>query len=437
MTDFDLMVRFMLQALVVLGFCRLVGWIGKRFLGQTQVVMEMVAGVMLGPSLFGVLAPNVQASLFPRTIETLQNGVATSGKHPSMMILYVVAQLGLVLYMFLVGQEFDISHVRGKIGGAFGISIAGIAAPFALGAILAVTAMQGSGLFAPGIGNGARALYLGAAMSITAFPMLARILYERGLTGTRMGTLTLGAGAFDDAVAWALLAVVLAVTKGDPKVAIWAIGGGLTFAMVVLTVGKRLLTRLAEPIEREGSMSQNLFTGTILFIIAGAYFTDIIGLYAVFGAFIMGASMPKGAFAKAMRERLEPLTVGLLLPFFFVYSGLNTQLGLVDTPGLWLLAVLVFAAAVLGKGGACALAARATGEPWRESLMIGTLMNARGLMELIILNIGLQQKVITPTLFTIMVLMAIGTTLMASPIYVWLERRAFGKAPSGASVGAG
>lgn len=424
MVDVDLMLRFMLQAIVVLGACKAIGWVGQRFLGQTQVVMEMLTGVILGPSLLGLLAPATQAYLFPKSIQIVQNGAPVTVKHPSMMILYIIAQLGLVLYMFLIGLEFDVDLIRSKVKGGIGISLAGICAPFALGAVIACTIMvRDDRFFAPSIGLGSRILYLGAAMSITAFPMLARIIYERGIAGTVLGTLSLGAGATDDAAAWSLLAVVLAFAKGDGKYALFAIGGGALFGVLIFLVAKPLMAKLGEAVEREGRMSPAIFTWVLLFLLFGAYVTDAIGIYAVFGAFLIGAGMPRGRFAEILREKIEYVTVGLLLPFFFVYSGLNTQLGLVDSPALWGIAGLVLLAATLGKGVACTLAARAAGEPWREATAIGVLMNSRGLMELIILNIGLQQKVITPTLFTIMVLMAIVTTLMASPLFEWVYGR--------------
>jgi Kef-type K+ transport system membrane component KefB len=416
------MLRFLLQAIVVLGACRLIGWIGVKFLGQAQVVMEMVTGVMLGPSLFGLMLPQVQSLLFPPKIQVMQaDGELHKVNHPSMMILYVIAQLGLVLYMFLIGQEFNISLISSRVKGAISVSLAGILAPFTLGAVIAATILNTrEDIFAPGIPFAAEVLYLGAAMSITAFPMLARILFESGLAGTSMGTLALGAGASDDAAAWSLLAVVLALSKGQPNYIWMAIGGGILFAVIILKIGKRLFVRLGEQVDREGKMSNGVFVFSMLFLLAGAYITDAVGIYAVFGAFLIGAAMPRGKFADIMREKLEYVTVGVLLPFFFVYSGLNTKLSLLNSPALWGLAILILLAAIIGKGVACAVAARLSGEPWRESAAIGTLMNSRGLMELIILNIGLQQKVITETLFTMMMLMAIVTTLMTAPIFKWI-----------------
>jgi Kef-type K+ transport system membrane component KefB len=408
MTDLDLMLRFMLQVLAVLGACKVIGYLGVRFLGQAQVTMEMVAGVMLGPSLFGLLAPEAQNALFP-----LKNELG-SGKHPSMMILYIIAQIGLVLYMFLVGAEFDLNLIKGKSKAALSISGAGILFPFLFGVVAYYALMSSQkGLFGENITDTARALYLGAAMCITAFPMLARIIYEAGFTGTRLGALALGSGATDDAAAWSILAVVLAQSKGDPKIAIFAIGGGILFVTLMLTLGKASLAKFL----KGKTLDQTLFMFIILLVFAGAWFTDAIGVYAVFGAFTLGAAMPKGELTQALQAKIEPLTVGLFLPFFFVYSGLNTKLSSIQGAEMWGIALAVLIAAIAGKLGGCYLAARLSGERHTNALGIGILMNSRGLMELIILNIGLQSGVITQQLFSIMVVMAVVTTLMAAPLF--------------------
>ncbi len=426
MSEIDLMLRFLIQILVVLGLCKIVGWFGQKFLGQTQVVMEMLAGVVLGPSVFGLLAPKAQAWLFPLNATYVIDGVQKSLRHPSMFILYTIAQMGLVLYMFLVGLEFDVKLIQTRVKGAISVSVAGVAAPFILGAVLALFTKDGYGLFTPHVNMFTGCLYFGAAMCVTAFPMLARIIYERGIAGTPMGTLALGAGAVDDVFAWTLLAIVLAVVKGTWSYAIYAIGGGALFAFLMLKYAKDIFAKLSETVERDGKMSQTLFVSTMILLFAGAYITDAIGIYAVFGAFIMGASMPRGKFAEELRGKLESVTVGVLLPFFFVYSGLSTKLGLIDSTALLIITLFVVIAAVVGKAVACAVAAKASGENWKEAWAIGTLMNARGLMELIIINIGMQQGVITQRLYTIMVIMAIVTTLMASPIFQWIYKKYLG-----------
>ena len=254
-------------------------------------------------------------------------------------------------------------------------------------------------------------------MSITAFPMLARIIFEQGLSKTSTGTLVLAAGAIDDAVAWCVLAVVLASFQQDVSLAVYAIGGGVIFAIFTLLVIKRMLVPLGKMVEAAGEMSQGVLIFVLMLTMLGAWFTDIIQIYAVFGAFVMGIAMPRGKFASELHRIIYPLTTALLLPVFFIYSGLNTKIGLVNTPYLWLLTGIILVAAVIGKGVACYGAARLNGEPHREAMAVGTLMNARGLMELIILNIGLQRGIIEPALFTIMVLMAVITTLMTTPLF--------------------
>jgi len=406
-SPFDLSVLFFLQLAFILGVCRLVGWLAKRA-GQSQVVSEMIAGVLMGPSLFGLLLPEVQGHVFPQE---------------SMTILFAVSQVGLSLYMFLVGLEFDVELIRRRMRSALSVSLAGIVVPFFLGGVLASFLAVDAEFFSPGVSRTEAILFMGASMSITAFPMLARIIYERGLSGTSLGTLALAAGSLDDAAAWCVLAIVLASFAGDPAYAALAIGGGLTYAVLLVTVGRRALAVLGRIAEREGGVSASLLTVTLMLVMLGSWFTDWIRIYAVFGAFVMGVAMPRGRFAEEVTRLIGPLTTTFLLPLFFVYSGLNTRIGLVNTPWLWLITLVVLVAATVGKGVACWLAARLSGEPNREALAIGTLMNARGLMELIILNIGLERGIIQPTLFTIMVLMAIVTTLMATPVFEWVYGR--------------
>ena len=410
MSPFDLSVLFFLQMAVILATCRVAGLV-FRHLGQPQVVSEMIAGVLLGPSLLGWLAPGVSAALFPPE---------------SKPILFAVCQLGLVLYMFLIGVEFDFELIRSRLRSAAAVSLAGIAAPFALGMAIAWQISGDTTLFSAKTTPTQAMLFMGAAMAITAFPMLARIIFEQGLARTSLGTLALAAGSIDDVMAWTVLAVVLASFQGDASIAWLAIGGGALFAVFCLLVLRRLLRPLGERVEADGQMGQGLLVFVLIIVMLAAWFTDSIQVYAVFGAFLAGLAMPRGRFAAELHRHMYGLTTALLLPTFFIYSGLNTKIGLVNTPYLWLLAGVILAAAIVGKGVACYGAARLSGETHRESLAIGALMNARGLMELIILNIGLQRGIIEPALFTIMVLMAIVTTLMASPIFRWL----YGPPPS-------
>ncbi|RLT37246.1 MAG: cation:proton antiporter [Chloroflexi bacterium] len=407
MSNFEISVLFFLQLAFILIVCRVVGWLAKR-LGQPQVVAEMIAGVLMGPSLFGWFLPNAQAWIFPADSQGL---------------IYAVGQVGLVLYMFLVGLEFDTNLIRNRLRSAAWVSLSGILVPLALGCILGYFLVRSSGFFSADVVVWEAMFFVGASMSITAFPMLARIIYERGLSGTSLGTLALAAGSIDDGAAWCVLALVLASFSGDPMIAVFAIGGGTLYAVGTLTIGQKLLKPLGILAEREKGVSPTLLTITLIFVMLGAWFTDRIGIYAVFGAFIMGAAMPRGRFAHEVQRQIEPLTTTLLLPIFFVYSGLNTSISLVDSFWLWGIVLVVLLAASVGKGVACWAAARFSGEDNRTALAIGTLMNARGLMELIILNIGLQRGIITPLLFTVMVIMAIITTLLASPIFERVYRR--------------
>ncbi|MBN3941777.1 MAG: cation:proton antiporter [Nostoc sp.] len=417
MSNFDLVIRLFLQLTVILTTCRIVTILGRRYLGQTDVVCEMIAGVMLGPSLLGLIAPDFQQWLFPKL--PIITAVGLKIPNPSMSILYAISQIGLVIYMFLIGLEFNTKLLKHHIKSASLLSAAGIITPFILGAIASFWFYHNGDFFQPKVMPWSAALYLGASMTITAFPMLARILYERGLAQTRFGTLALGAASVDDAVAWCLLAIVLASVKNSLSIAILAIGGGICYVLFAIFLGQPLLKAFTRMTKREGVNRQTL-TLMLIILMFCAWFTDVTGIYAIFGAFVLGAVTPRGEFAQQIRQYTEFLTTSFLLPIFFVFSGLNTQIGLVNTPTLWVVTLLIIAIAILGKGVACMLAAKLAGENWRESATIGALMNARGLMELIILNIGLEQGIITPTLFTIMVIMAVITTLMASPLIAFL-----------------
>ncbi|WP_017314751.1 cation:proton antiporter [Mastigocladopsis repens] len=414
MSNFELVVKLLLQLTVILATCRVVTMIGRRYLGQTDVVCEMIAGVMLGPSLFGAIAPEMQQWLFPKVPLILETGAKIP--NPSMSILFAISQIGLVIYMFLIGLEFNTELLKHHAKSAGLLSGAGIITPFVLGAIASFLLYNNGDFFQPGVALWAAALFLGASMTITAFPMLARILYERGLAKTRLGTLALGAASVDDGVAWCLLAIVLASLKNSALIAAIAIGGGIGYTLLMIFVGRPIFTIFTLWTKRDGGVTRQTLTVLLIVLMFVSWFTDLTGIYAIFGAFIAGAVMPRGEFAQQVRHRTEFLTTSFLLPIFFVFSGLNTQIGLVNTLFLWAVTVIILIIAIVGKGVSCMLAARFGSETWRNSAAIGSLMNARGLMELIILNVGLEQGIITPTLFTIMVIMAIITTLMASPL---------------------
>lgn len=402
MAPAQLSVIFFAQLFAIVAVSRLVGWLAKRFLGQPQVVGEMIAGVLLGPSLFGLLAPELQAIVFPKEARGT---------------LYAIAQLGVGLYMFIVGLGFRADHFRSSARSATAVSLSGMAAPFLVAVAITPWLMSVPGLFGDRVTHTQATLFMGACIAITAFPMLARIIHERGLSDTPLGTLSLSAGAIDDAGAWTVLAVVLAAFGDGAGVAVKAIGGAILFAIVVLGFGPRLLRPLAARAERTGEVGHaELGIALMLFLLA-AFAMDAVGMHAVFGGFLLGVVMPRGRFAEALRRQIEPVTVVLLLPCFFTFSGLNTQLALVADPALLGIAVVVLLASVAAKGIACWAAARLTGQDNATAMGVGALMNARGLMELIIINIGLARGIIGPALFSMLVVMAIVTTLMASPLF--------------------
>lgn len=401
MTPTQLSIAFFLQVAVILITCRLVGTAAQRWFGQPRVVGEMIAGVLLGPSLLGAFAPEVQEFLFPKE---------------SKPILFVIAQFGVGLYMFLVGLGFDRGEFRRGARGAASVSLAGMAAPFAVAVAIAPWLLNHGGLFTPNVTQFEATLFMGAAIAITAFPMLARIIHERGLSGTSLGTLSLSAGAIDDAGAWVLIALVLASFGDGPQVAVLAIGGGIAFALFMILLAPRLLTVLDRRVTLHGLDETALAIVLILYLLC-AWAMDVAGIHAVFGGFLLGTAMPRGKLTEAIREKLEPVTVVLLLPFFFTYSGLHTELTLLADPALLAVAALILVLSIAAKGGACYLAARLSGQDHATASGIGALMNARGLMELIVINIGLQRGIITPALFSMLVVMAIVTTLMASPLF--------------------
>ena len=409
MSNVQLAVQFFLQIAVILVACQLVGGIARRF-GQPQVVAEMITGVLLGPSLFGLFLPELHELVFPWN----------SKIRDTQSYLFPAAQLGLALYMFIVGMEFRLDIVRSQWKSAVAVSVAGMLAPFVLGVGLATYFHRSTDLFPPGTQLFDAAVFLGASMCITAFPMLARIIHFKGLTGTRMGTVAIGAGALDDASAWCLLAVVLASLDGDIASSIQNIGGGLTFVVITLCLVRPLLRMCERWMVSDDQLTDTGLVICLALMSLAAFFTDLIGLHAVFGAFVMGAAMPRGTVTRDVIARVQPLTVALLLPLFFTFSGLNTQIGLLFSGALWTSCLFVLIVAVLGKGVACWLAARATGVPNREAVGIGVLMNARGLMELIIINIGRERGLISQELFAMLVIMAVVTTLMASPLFDWL-----------------
>jgi Kef-type K+ transport system membrane component KefB len=392
------------QIAVILFFARVLGR-ALGLVGQPKVVGEMVAGLMLGPSLLGWLAPTVSAALFPTA---------------SLGFLNALSQIGLLFFMFLVGLELDARLIRGRGHAVLITSHASIVAPFFLGACLALflyPRLSDESVTFTGF-----ALFMGAAMSVTAFPVLARILQERGLTKTRLGAVAIACAAVDDVTAWCILAgVVLIVRSADATVPIpLMVGGSLLFVLVMLTVVRRALARLEATYVKWRQLSQDRIAAVVFLVLVSGWITERLGVHAVFGAFLAGAVMPKSEdFVREFRERFEDVMVVLFLPIFFAFTGLRTSIALIDG-GLWFYMALILLVAVIGKVGGSAVAARSSGMDWREAWALGALMNTRGLMAFVILNVGYDIGVVSPALFAMMVLMALATTFMTTPLLEWI-----------------
>ncbi|MBW4574761.1 MAG: cation:proton antiporter [Aphanothece sp. CMT-3BRIN-NPC111] len=393
----------LVEVLIVIGLSRLVG-LGFRWIKQPLVIGEIVAGIMLGPSLFGLVAPDLAASLFPAE---------------AVPFLNVLSQVGLIFFMFLIGLELDPKYLKGNLDIAILTSHVSILVPFSLGSVLAL-------LLYPLVSNDsvgftAFALFLGAAMSITAFPVLARIITENNLQGTRLGTLALTCAAVDDVTAWCLLALAIAVTRTNSMVgAIPTILWSLFYIGFMVTAGRWLLQRISRHYDHAGRLNQFVLAGIYMAVVASALITELIGIHLIFGAFLLGAVMPKNpGLVRELAEKTEDFVLIFLLPIFFAYSGLRTEIGLLNKPELWLLCAAVLGVAIVGKYAGTYVAARVCGIDKREASALGWLMNTRGLTELIVLNIGLSLGVISPLLFTMLVIMALVTTFMTSPLLEW------------------
>ncbi|MFI9384586.1 cation:proton antiporter [Kutzneria sp. NPDC052558] len=394
---------FFLAVVAILLFCRLVSYVlGK--VGQPAVVGEMIAGVLLGPSLLGLLLPGVEGLLFPDALRPVLN---------------VAGQIGLVGLMFQAGHEF-VANRPPKAGRTAGfVSAAGIVTPMVLGIGITLGANGSVNIFKPGVSPTVAALFVGVALAITAFPMLARIISERGLSGTRFGSIALACGAIDDVVAWILLAGVLAMASGHTAPLLVAVIGVVVFGVLMATVVRRLLAwTMGNP--KLTAEIRLLVTVAVLF--AGAAFTGEIGLYSVFGAFCVGMAMPRTPASEKVVDTIGPVIRIVFVPLFFTYSGLNTKFGLFADPALLIFAAICVTVAIIGKFGGCWAAARALGEPGPVASRIAALMNARGLMQLIALNVGLSAGIVNSELFTVLVLVALITTTMTTPVLSWLDR---------------
>lgn len=396
-------VLVLVEVLIVIGLSRLVG-LGFRWLKQPQVIGEIVAGILLGPSLFGLIAPDLAGALFPAQ---------------AVPFLEVLSEVGLIFFMFLIGLELNPKYLKGQLDVAILTSNVSILVPFSLASLLAL-------LLYPMVSNSsvsftAFALFLGAAMSITAFPVLARIITENNLQSTRLGTLALTCAAVDDVTAWCFLAVAIAVTRTNSfTAALPTIFEALIYIGFMLTVGRWFLQRLSKHYNRTGRLTQFVLAGIYMGVVVSALITEWIGIHLIFGAFLLGAAMPKNAgLTREIAQKTEDFVLIFLLPVFFAYSGLRTQVGLLNSPELWLLCFAVLAVAIVGKFVGTYIAAKVSGIESREAAALGWLMNTRGLTELIVLNIGLSLGVISPLLFTMLVIMALVTTFMTSPLLEW------------------
>ncbi len=406
----------LMQVGLILALSRVMGVL-FRYLRQPQVMGEMIAGIMLGPSLLGWLAPDLWTQIFrPDTIAG--SGVTVN---PT-AYLDVLSQIGVIFFLFLVGLELDPKLLKNRGHAAVVISHVSIIAPFLLGA--ALTLVLYSNLFndSPRMRFTSAALFMGAAMSITAFPVLARILTERNLHKTKVGAIAITCAAVDDVTAWCMLAFVVGIARANGlKPGLITAAFSIVYVLVMFFIVRPFLRQLQTVHDRQGRLRQNVVAVIFLLILASAWTTEAIGIHALFGAFFMGAMMPKGTrFVRALSEKLEDYTVVFLLPIFFAYTGLRTQIGLLDNRELWIDTLLIIGVACAGKFGGSTIAGRACGLGWREASTIGILMNTRGLMELVILNIGLQEGVITPAIFAMMVIMALITTALTTPVLHWV-----------------
>lgn len=397
------MTHLLVQVLLIVMVARVLGLAFAR-IGQPAVIGEMAAGILLGPSLLGWLAPGAFALVFPAS---------------SLAPLGLLSQIGVCVFMFTVGMDLDLRQVRARAPSALLISHVSIALPMLLGIGLALVLFRSSAAFA---------LFLGISLSITAFPVLARILRERGLSHTPVGVTAITCAALGDVTAWALLAFVVALARatGMAEAALDALLVVAFVALMLLGV-RRVLPRVVRPEPSGGTLA--VIAGIA---VAAAFTAEALGIHALFGAFLAGAVMPRlSGFRATLIRWIEPFTI-VLLPLFFAFTGLRTQIGLLDDVAGWLTCLLIIAVATLGKLGGGAAAARLTGMRWREALQLGALLNTRGLMELVALNIGYDLGILPPRVFTMLVIMALATTLLAGPLLTL-----FGKAVAAAGPAAG
>jgi Kef-type K+ transport system membrane component KefB len=395
----DALMHLFLALAVIIVTARALGALFAHF-SQPPVIGEVIAGLLIGPSLLGRIAPALSSYILPA---------------PVAPFLGVLAQVGVVLYMFLVGAELDLSRIRGRVHSTVVISHASIIVPLLLGSALAL-------LLYPRFSSSdvpftVFALFSGVAMSVTAFPVLARILTDRGAHNSAMGTVALTCAAVDDVTAWCLLAIVVSIATHKGSGALLTIGLSVAYLTGMIVLVRPLLARLARWQQGQPSLTRGVLALICVLLLVSALTTEAVGIHAVFGAFALGTMIPHdSSLAVALKAKLEDIVVVFFLPAFFAYTGMRTQIGLVSGVGAWAWCILILITASVGKFGGTFAAARLSGFGWRDAASIGVLMNTRGLVELIVLNIGLDLKVISPTLFAMLVLMAVVTTVSTTPI---------------------
>ncbi len=396
----DPLTRLFVQLILIVLAARVCGSLARKA-GQPAVIGEMIAGILLGPSLMGWLWPGFFQLVFPPA---------------SLSTLRMLSQIGVCLFMFVIGMELDVTQLKHQARTAVFVSQVSILFPYLLGVLASLWLFPG--LAAPGTTFLAFALFIGISMSITAFPVLARILEERGLTKTALGSTALACAATDDVTAWTVLAFVVAVVKGGLAPAILTIMLVLLFVAVMLFWIRPHVPRwIGQAVLESGTPGTGIMAAVMVFLFACAFVTDMIGIHALFGSFLAGVAMPShGELRKSLRVRLEHFSSVFLLPLFFAFTGLRTQIGLLQEPAGWLICLALIAVATAGKLGGSMLAARMTGINWADSFALGALMNTRGLVELIALNIGYDLGILSPPIFTMLVLMALVTTGMTGPL---------------------
>jgi Kef-type K+ transport system membrane component KefB len=401
----DALPRLLLQIIIIIILTQLLGWLFKK-IGQPAVIGETVAGIILGPSLLGLLFPGIFNFVFPA--ESLPN-------------LRFLSQIGLILFMFIIGMELDTRLLRKQAFEALIISHASILIPFTLGIFLSYYLYHTYGQ----TDFISFALFMGIAMSITAFPVLARIIRDRKLTDTKLGNLAISCAASDDVTAWCILAILIALIRsGSGMNGFFVVAIVLLYVFVMLVPVKKILEKIQASYEKGKIANNGLMAIMYSLMLLSSWCTEVIGIHALFGAFLAGIVIPKkDGLQKKIIDRISDVSMVMLLPLFFVYTGLRTNAAILNSSGLWISFLLILICAVAGKFGGSTLVAKVLGQNWKDSLSIGALMNTRGLIELVVLNIGYDMHIISADIFSMMVLMALLTTMMTNPVLNWIEKR--------------